>query len=95
MREERIVLEDGVDIAVVRRDLSDIDTRELDRAGGRLLEARDHAQHRRLARARGAEQGEELAVGDVEVDTVDRHHVAERLAQLPQPDGDAHLTYLT
>jgi len=60
-----------------------------------LLEARDHAQHRGLARARRPEEGEELAIGDVEIDAVDRHHVAERLAQLPQPDGDAHLTYLT
>ena len=40
---------------------------------------------------RRAQHGEELAVGDVEVDTVDRDHVtaAEHLAQAAQPDGGA------
>ena len=38
--------------------------------GGRLLEPGDHPQRRRLAAARGAEQGEELAAGDLEVHLV-------------------------
>ena len=39
---------------------------------GRQLEAGDHPQHGRLARAGRAEHREELAVGDLQVDTVDR-----------------------
>ena len=42
-----------------------------DRAGVVALEARDHAQGRGLAAARRAEQGQELAVLDREIDRVD------------------------
>ena len=52
---------------------------EQDPAGGRQLEAGDHPQRRRLARARRAEHREELAVADVEVDAVDGDDVAEAL----------------
>ena len=44
----------------------------LDRAGGRLVEAGDEVEHRRLAAARGADQADELARADVEVDVVER-----------------------
>ena len=64
VREQRVVLEDGVDVAVVRRDVGDVLAAEQDRAGRRLLEAGDHAQHRRLAGAGRPEQREELAVVD-------------------------------
>ena len=37
-------------------------------AVGDLLQAGDHAQRRRLAAARGADEDEELAVPDVEVE---------------------------
>ena len=50
---------------------------DLDVAGGRLLEAGDQAQAGGLARAGGAEHGEELARRDVEIDAVDRAHGAE------------------
>ena len=53
-----------------------------------LLEAGDDPQRRRLARARRAEQREELAVGDRQVDVVDRDDVAVGL-----PDsGDADVS---
>ena len=42
-----------------------------DRAAADLLEPGDHAQQRRLAAARRADQDQELAVGDVEADAVD------------------------
>ena len=45
-------------------------------AGGRLDEARDHAQRRGLAAARGAEQHHELAVGDIERDVAHGVEVA-------------------
>ena len=57
------------------------------RALGRRLEARDHPQARRLARARGPEHREELALADLEVDAVDRDDVPEALAHPDQPDG--------
>ena len=51
VREQRVVLEDGVDVAVERRPAGDVLAAEEDPARGRLLEARDHPQHRGLARA--------------------------------------------
>jgi hypothetical protein len=52
VREQRVVLEDGVDVALVRRHAGDRLAGEQDLALGRLLEAGDHAQGRRLAAAR-------------------------------------------
>ena len=51
-----------------------------DLARGRLLEAGDHPQRRRLAAAGRAEQGEELALRDLEVELAHRDEVAELLA---------------
>src|SRR6185437_10951606 len=82
----RIVLEDGVDVSLGRRDSGYVAAGELDRARVRLLEARDHAQGRRLARAGWAEQREELAGCDVEVEVLDRDDVAEDLADAAQAD---------
>ena len=66
VREERVALKDGVDVPLVRRAAGDIGVAEVDRACGRLLEAADHPERRRLAAARGAEQGEETAMFDRE-----------------------------
>ena len=55
--------------------------RELDPALVGELEAGDEPQRRGLARARGAEQREELAARDVEVDAVDGREAAEALDQ--------------
>jgi hypothetical protein len=35
-----------------------------------VLKARDHAQRSRLAAARGADKGDELLVGDLEIDVL-------------------------
>jgi len=53
---------------------------ELDPAAVRALETGDQPQQRRLARARRAEQGEELALVDGQVDSVDRDDVPVILA---------------
>ena len=50
------MLEDRVDVAPIRRDAGDRLTGQQDLALGRLLEARDHPQRRRLAAARRAEE---------------------------------------
>ena len=59
---------------------------EQDAARGRLLEAGDHAQRRRLAAARRAEQREELALADPQVEIVDDGHVAEALGHAVEHD---------
>ncbi len=50
---------------------------DLDAAGVRLLEPGDQAQAGRLARTGWAEQGEELAVRDLEAHAVDGADLAE------------------
>ena len=84
--EERVVLKDGVDVAIEGRALRDVVTEQLDRAGGGLLEPGDEAQHRGLTGARRPEHGEELARADVEVQAVDCVHLAEGLGEPGQPD---------
>ena len=48
--EQRVLLKDGVDVAVTCGQRGHVDTAEFDRARGRLFEPRDHPQHGRLAR---------------------------------------------
>ena len=86
VREERVRLEDGVHVALVRRLAGDRLVAEVDRPLGRLLEAADHAQRRRLAAARGAEQREEAAALDLEREVVDGRDVVEALRDVLQPD---------
>ena len=87
VREEGVVLEDGVDVAVEGWDAGDILAVEPDRALGRDLEAGDHAQRRRLPRPRRPQHAEELAVADLEVDAVHRDDVAEALDDAFQAEG--------
>ena len=59
----------------------------LDLAVGDVLEAGDHPQRRRLAAAGGADQDHELAVGDLEVELLDRlGPVGEPLGHLVERD---------
>ncbi len=71
VRKERVALEHHVHRPLVGRQLGQVAAVERDRSGGRRLEAGEHAQQRRLAAAGGAEQGEHLALGDVDRDVVD------------------------
>ena len=72
VRIERVVLEHHGDVAVLRRHVVDDVAADQDLAAGDVLEAGDHAQRRRLAAARRADQDDELVVGDVEVDAAHR-----------------------
>ena len=83
---EREVLEDDRDVAVARPEVGDVLVVEQHAPGVELLEAEDRAQRRRLARARRPEDGEELAVGDVERDVVHGRHAAEALADALEAD---------
>jgi hypothetical protein len=75
------MLEHEADPALARAALRGAPAFETDIAGIGELEAGDDAQQRRLARARGAEQGHQLAVADTEIDAVEGHVVAETLGQ--------------
>ena len=79
VREQRVILEDGVDVALERRLVGHVLAVEQDAAAGRQLEAGDHAQRRGLARPGRPEHREELAVEHVEIDAVDGDDVAEAL----------------
>jgi hypothetical protein len=83
VREQRIALEDQAAIALPGRQVGDVALADGEFAGARRDEARDHAQRRGLAAAGGAEQDQELAVGDIDGDVVDHGEVAVGLARCP------------
>jgi hypothetical protein len=88
VRKERVVLEHGVHVALVGREVGYVAPRQLYPSFIGPLEARDHAQAGRLARARRAQQREELVFSNFQVDPVDRHEVAERLASPVEAHGN-------
>ena len=63
-----------------------VEAEHLAAAARATMESEQHAQQRRLARAVRADEAEELAVGDVEVDAVEHARLAERLADALQAD---------
>ena len=81
VREECVLLEDGVDVTASRREFGDVDTAELDGARGGLFEAGDHPEHGGLARPGGAEDREQFAVLDGQVGACHGHdRLSEHLA---------------
>ena len=86
VREQRVVLEDRVDVAPVGRDAGDRLALEEDLARRRLLEPGDHPERRRLAAARRPEEAVELAAGDLEGHLVDRDDVPEPLRHVEDLD---------
>ena len=69
--EESVLLEDGVDLALVGRDADDVLAVEEDLALARLQKAAENAQKRRFAAARGAEQRDELIFVNVKRDALE------------------------
>ena len=63
-------------LRAARRQVVDQLAADLNDAAADLLEPGDHAQRRRLAAAGRADQRDEFAVGDLEVDAV--HHLEHR-----------------
>src|SRR3954466_7243525 len=94
VREQRVGLEDRVDVAAIGRVLGDLVATEEDAALGRVLEAADHPPRGRLAAARGPEQGVEGAARPLEVERVDGGRLAEPLRHALEADvgrsGVAH-----
>ena len=72
VRVQRVVLEDHRDVAVLRRNVGDVAVADQDAAVVDLFEAGEHAQRGGLSATGGADEDEEFAVGDVEVELVDR-----------------------
>ena len=70
---ERVVLEHHADPALPRRRMAHLLPPDANGAGGRLFETGEHHQTGRLAGARRPEQGQELALPHLEVETV--HHL--------------------
>ena len=85
-RIERILLQHQRHVALGRAPVGDVDAVDEYLALGRLLQAGDQAQRRRLAGAGLAEQHEELAVGDVEIEPVKRRVAAECLRDVLELD---------
>ena len=88
MREERIALEYGVDVALVGGEEGDVFALQLNETARRLFEAADHAQRGGLAAAGWAEEGEEFAVGDIKRDAVYRGLISELLGHVDQANVD-------
>ena len=86
VRIERVVLEHHRDVAILGRHVVDLASADRDRAAGDLLQPRDHAQQGRLAAARRADQDDEFAVLDIDIDAVDNLYAAERLFDVPHDD---------
>ena len=87
MRVERVVLKDHGDVALMRLEVGHGLGIEHDLAGRGPLEPGDAGERRALAAAGRAEQSQELAVGDPDVQAIDRGDLAESLGQLLERDA--------
>ena len=76
MRKQRVVLEDGIDRPLERRQRRDVLAIEQDFALGRIVEAGDQPQQRGLAAAGRPKQREELVFADGDGDIVESGDLA-------------------
>ena len=86
VREQGVVLEDGVDVALVGRYPLHRLARDHDVAFGGIFEPRQHAERGGLAAPRRPQQRQELSRLDLEIDAVDGRDGAEPFHQLTQLD---------
>ncbi len=84
---QRIALEHHRDVAILRFDMRDVDVTDADLTLARVFQARDHAQRGRLPAARRAEQHEELAIRDLEIEVAHSDDVAEALRHVVEDDA--------
>src|SRR5690606_19284223 len=82
--EQRVMLEDEADIALLHGPARGVLVAEEHRAGGGEVEAGDEAQERRLARAGRPQQRDQLARADVERHVVKRGEAAEFLVHVDE-----------
>ena len=93
-RIERVELEDHGDVALLRRQVVHALPRNDDVARRGAFEAGDHAQRRRLAAARRAEQANDFAGRHGQVGVLDGDKCAELLGEFADFDG-RHDHFLT
>ena len=79
MRVQGVVLEDHGDVAVLGLDIGDVLVPDENAPGVDVLQTGEHAQRSGLAASGGADQDEELAVGDREVQRVHARAVIARV----------------
>ena len=72
VRVERVALEDHRDVAVLGSQVVDYARADADRPLGGVLQAGEHPQGSRLARARRADEDHQLAVADLEAEVAHR-----------------------
>ena len=84
MREERILLEDRVQLAAVRRKACDILTVKNHLAAVRGREAAEDAERRGLAATGGAEQGHKGVLRNGQIQVVQHHFSVEGLGDVLQ-----------
>ena len=87
VRVERVGLEDHGQIAAARPHVVDHGAVDRHVARGLRLQPRDDPQGRRLSASGGTDEGQELAVGDVEIDAVEDPRVSEGLGDALECDA--------
>ena len=90
VRVEGVGLEHHGHVTVLGVDGGDIAIADEDAARGDRFQPGDHPQAGRLARARGADQDDELPAFDAEIDGIDGGHGAEALGQAFEPHRSHH-----
>ncbi|MNH47454.1 hypothetical protein D3C79_1106940 [compost metagenome] len=71
MRKQGVLLEHHADVACVGGDAGDRAAVDQDLAAGHVLEAGEHHQASGLAGAGGTEQGDEFALGHIQIEILD------------------------
>src|SRR6185503_8556510 len=87
--EQRVILKDKADVALLDGEVVDALAANVDVAVGRHFQAGNHAEHGRFAAAAGSEQRQQLALLDRVADVVHGDHAAESLADIFQFDAHA------
>jgi len=89
VRVQGVVLEDHRDVAVLGLHVGDVAVTDEHPTGVDVFEAGEHAQRGRLAAAGGADEDEELAIADVEVEPVDSGAFGARIGpgRMVESDG--------
>ena len=87
MREQGVLLKDGVDVSAMRGRIGDVGVAEHHGSRVRALEARDNAKKCGLSAPGRTEQRDELSLGDVERNPIDCGHLTEAFDDLAKRDG--------
>ena len=87
VREQRVALKHHSHVARARGQFGYVTVVDEETALSRRKVSRTDVQERRLAGARGAEQRQEFALGNIEIDRLERHYSAERSGNSGKTQG--------